>query len=178
MLLVVVVVQLIWLQASVVASLLCLRSSPPASARWLGEAALIVLCKLASVYCVGIDLVPRLCWPGRLGRRLFFSLEVGVRHACMLSAMLKLYESFVSVLGVVLSSALKAGSTFPPLATSTALTTLVSMPGKASMSVFSACWCGLIGRGGFGGGISVASSEKRTPGLGDLEVGGGETRLS
>lgn len=40
------------------------------------------------------------------------------------------------------------------------------------MSVFSACTCGFTGRGGFGGGISVASSEKRTPGLGDLEGGG------
>jgi len=73
----------------------------------------------------------------------------------------------------MLNSALNAGSTLPPLATSTALTTLASMPGKASISVFSACCWGLIGRGGFGGGISVASSEKRTPGLGDFEGGGG-----
>jgi hypothetical protein len=73
----------------------------------------------------------------------------------------------------VLSSALKAGSTFPPLATRTALMTLLSMSGKASISVFCACCCGDMGRGGFGGGISVAASVKRTPGLGDLEGAGG-----
>lgn len=53
--------------------------------------------------------------------------------------------------------------------------TLMSVSGKASTSVFVACWRGSTGRGGFGGGISVASSEKRTAGLGDLEGGGGET---
>lgn len=52
------------------------------------------------------------------------------------------------------SRALNAGSTLPPLALSTALTTFVSMVGKASMSVFSACCIGLSGRGGFVGGIS------------------------
>lgn len=52
------------------------------------------------------------------------------------------------------------------------------MLGKASISVFSACCCALIGRGGFGGGISVASSEKRTPGFGDFEGGGGDATVS
>ena len=45
-------------------------------------------------------------------------------------------------------SALKAGSTCPPLAVNTALTTAASMLGKASLSVFSACCRGLNGRGG------------------------------
>ena len=52
------------------------------------------------------------------------------------------------------------------------------MLGNASIRVFSACCWGLIGRGGLGGGISVASSVKRTPGFGDLDVGGGEVTLS
>jgi hypothetical protein len=78
----------------------------------------------------------------------------------------------------VLSNALKAGSTLPPLATRTALTTLGSTSGKASISVFCACTWGSTGRGGFWGGISVASSLKRTPGLGDLEAGDGEVALS
>jgi hypothetical protein len=78
----------------------------------------------------------------------------------------------------MLSRALKAGSTFPPLATRTALTTFASMAGNASINVFSACCCVLMGRGGLGGGISVASSEKRTPGLGDLDGGGGEETCS
>jgi hypothetical protein len=47
------------------------------------------------------------------------------------------------------------------------------MSGKASISVFCDCCCGDMGRGGFGGGISVASSVKRTPGLGDFEGAGG-----
>jgi hypothetical protein len=46
------------------------------------------------------------------------------------------------------------------------------------MRVFCACCCGDMGRGGFGGGISVASSLKRTPGLGDLEGGGGAVAVS
>ena len=78
----------------------------------------------------------------------------------------------------VLSSALKAGSTLPPLATRTALTTLASTLGKASTSVFCACTWGSTGRGGFWGGISVASSLKRTPGLGDLEPGDGDLVFS
>lgn len=78
----------------------------------------------------------------------------------------------------VLSSALKAGSTLPPLATRTALTTLGSTPGKASISVFCACAWESTGRGGFWGGISTASSLKRTPGLGDLEAGDGAVALS
>jgi hypothetical protein len=52
------------------------------------------------------------------------------------------------------SRALNAGSTRPPLAIKTALTTAASMLGKASFKVFSACCCGLNGRGGLGGGIS------------------------
>ena len=51
--------------------------------------------------------------------------------------------------------------------------TLLSMPGNASTNVFCACCCGDMGRGGFGGGISVSPSVKRTPGLGDFEGGGG-----
>jgi len=49
------------------------------------------------------------------------------------------------------NSALKAGSTRPPLAVRTALTTAASMLGKASLNVASACCCGLRGRGGFAG---------------------------
>jgi hypothetical protein len=56
------------------------------------------------------------------------------------------------------SSALKAGSTRPPLAVRTAFTTAASMLGKASFRVFSACCCGLRGRGGFGGGTSSSST--------------------
>jgi len=52
------------------------------------------------------------------------------------------------------------------------------MPGKASISVFSACTCGLSGRGGFAGGISDVSSWNRTPGFGDFEGGGGDVVLS
>ena len=54
------------------------------------------------------------------------------------------------------SSALKAGSTLPPLAVRTALTTEKSMLGNASLRVFSACCRGLRGRGGCGGGCSAA----------------------
>lgn len=78
----------------------------------------------------------------------------------------------------ILNNALKAGSTLPPLATNTALMTLGSISGKASISVFCACTCGSTGRGGFGGGISVASSLKRTPGLGDFEGAGGDVAFS
>lgn len=42
----------------------------------------------------------------------------------------------------------------PPLARSTALMTVPSMEGKASLRVFSACCSGANGRGGFGGGAS------------------------
>lgn len=50
--------------------------------------------------------------------------------------------------------ALKAGSTLPPLARSTALTTAASIDGNASFSVFSACCSGAKGRGGLGGATS------------------------
>lgn len=49
---------------------------------------------------------------------------------------------------------MKAGSTRPPLARNTALTTVASMEGKASLKVFSACCSGPNGRGGLGGGAS------------------------
>ena len=49
---------------------------------------------------------------------------------------------------------MKAGSTRPPLARKTALTTVASIEGKASRKVFSACCVGLNGRGGLGGGAS------------------------
>lgn len=65
----------------------------------------------------------------------------------------------------VLSKALKAGSTLPWLATKTALTTLGSVSGKASIRVASVCAMGLMGRGGFGGGVSsslLAGSWKLT----------------
>lgn len=52
------------------------------------------------------------------------------------------------------SRALNAGSTWPPLAARTALTTDASIEGKASFRVVSACSRGFIGRGGFGGGAS------------------------
>ena len=55
---------------------------------------------------------------------------------------------------VIPSRALKAGSTLPPLAVRTALTTLASMVGNASFRVFSACCRGLKGRGGLAGGAS------------------------
>lgn len=58
------------------------------------------------------------------------------------------------------------------------LTVVGSVSGKASISVVVAVCRGLMGRGGFAGGISVASSEKRTPGLGDLEGGGGAVACS
>jgi hypothetical protein len=35
-----------------------------------------------------------------------------------------------------------------------------------------------MGRGGFGGGMSVVSSVKRTPGFGDFEGGGGDVSVS
>lgn len=73
----------------------------------------------------------------------------------------------------VLSKALKAGSTLPPLANNTALTTLMSMLGKASIKVASARAWGLMGRGGFGGGAS--SSWKLTLGLG---LGEGDAAVS
>ncbi len=78
----------------------------------------------------------------------------------------------------LLKSALNAGSTLPPLASRTALTTLVSISGKASISVFCAWAFGSAGRGGFCGGISSACSENLTPGLGDFEAGGGEVVFS
>ena len=60
---------------------------------------------------------------------------------------------------------MNAGSRLPPLALSTALTTAPSIEGKASLRVFSACCCGLIGRGGLGGGASSS-------GAGGASVGG------
>ena len=56
-------------------------------------------------------------------------------------------------------SALKAGSTLPPLARKTAFMTVASILGKASFSVFSACCVGLAGRGGLGGATSSAEPE-------------------
>lgn len=55
---------------------------------------------------------------------------------------------------IIPSNALKAGSTFPPDATSTASTTPSSTFGKASTNVAFACERGLTGRGGLGGGVS------------------------
>jgi len=52
------------------------------------------------------------------------------------------------------SNALKAGSNWPLLAVKTALTIEVSIDGKASRRVSSACSRGLSGRGGFAGGAS------------------------
>ena len=49
---------------------------------------------------------------------------------------------------------MNAGSTFPPLARNTALTTAASIEGKASFKVLSACCSGANGRGGFGGATS------------------------
>lgn len=57
-------------------------------------------------------------------------------------------------MGPIPSSAWNARSTFPPLATRTALITAASTLGKASFNVFSASCRGLSGRGGFGGGTS------------------------
>jgi len=59
------------------------------------------------------------------------------------------------------NKALKAGSTLPPLAVKTALMTLISMEGNASLSVFSACSRGLsgleAGASSLGGGRGVGS---------------------
>lgn len=52
------------------------------------------------------------------------------------------------------SNALKAGSSLPPLARKTALTTAASIAGNASFKVVSACCSGANGRGGFGGATS------------------------
>ncbi len=71
------------------------------------------------------------------------------------------------------SRALKAGSTLPPLATSTAFITLVSSEGKASINVASACAWGLIGLGGFGGGADCSSSLKLTFFGAGCDTGGG-----
>lgn len=71
-----------------------------------------------------------------------------------------------------------ARSTSPPLANSTALMILLSISGNTSLSAFSSSNVLFTGLGGFGGGISVDPSVKRTPGLGDLDGGGGETTFS
>ena len=59
--------------------------------------------------------------------------------------------------------ALKAGSTRPPLARNTALTTAASIEGKASLNVFSACCSGASGRGGLGGGTSSPAPDVGFP---------------
>ena len=73
------------------------------------------------------------------------------------------------------SRALKAGSSRPPLARRTALTTATSIDGKASLRVFSACCSGASGRGGLGGAtascVSRGKSEAEEAGFGgDVEV--------
>lgn len=91
-----------------------------------------VLSELSGVLLVGIELT--LClggsWRARWGS--FFRLEVWVGHGCQQSVMAR-----KSVFYGIPSRALNAGSTFPPLATKTALMTLESVVGKASLSVFS-----------------------------------------
>lgn len=67
---------------------------------------------------------------------------------------------------VIPRRALKAGSTCPPLAARTALTTPGSTPGNASRRVVSACSRALTGRGGFAGGTSSFGG-----GLGAAPVG-------
>lgn len=51
-----------------------------------------------------------------------------------------------------------AGSKLPRLALRTAFITATSIVGKASLRVFSACWIGGRGRGGFGGGTSSSTA--------------------
>ena len=71
---------------------------------------------------------------------------------------------------------MNAGSTFPPLARSTALTTAASMDGKASFKVFSACCSGFNGRGGLGGPTSSPDPGARVV---EVEVGfGGDAGVS
>ena len=84
-------------------------------------------------------------WVLVVSRDLTCLLEI--RHCC---------ESIATKVFVP-SKALNAGSTFPPLAIRTALTTAASIEGNASRKVFSACCCGFKGRGGFGGGVSSTS---------------------
>ena len=80
----------------------------------------------------------------------------------------------------MLKRALKAGSTLPPLARSTAFTTAASIEGKASLRVFSAnCW-GDNGRGGLGGAISSPEPSCGVAEVASLFVGGddGESAAS
>lgn len=88
------------------------------------------------------------------------------------------YRPRGNVWASILRSAFVALATSPPLANRTALMTLGSMSGNISESAFSSSACLFTGRGGLAGGISVGSSENRTPGLGDLEGGGGAVALS
>ena len=83
-------------------------------------------------------------------------------------------------LEVIPSRALNAGSTLPPLARRTALTTAASMDGKASLRVFSACCSGFKGRGGFGGATSSPEPgrDAETGMLEDALRGGGEDDVS
>ena len=56
------------------------------------------------------------------------------------------------------SRALKAGSTLPPLALSTALMTVSSTVGNASFKIMTFFWASVSGRGGFGGAVSAGES--------------------
>lgn len=116
-----------------------------------------VLCELAGILLVGIELALGLgrSWRTRWGG--FFRLEVWVGHGCQQS---------VAVGEIVIldlpNRALNAGSTLPPLATKTALMTLESIVGKASLRVFSFWDCGLKGRAGLVGASSSSTSTKLT----------------
>jgi hypothetical protein len=81
---------------------------------------------------VGIELA--LCLGGSRRARWgsFFRLKVWVGHGCQQSVVVR-----DSIVYGIPSRALNAGSTLPPLATKTALMTLESIVGKASLSVFS-----------------------------------------
>jgi hypothetical protein len=91
-----------------------------------------VLSELSGVLLVGIELA--LCLGGSRRARWgsFFRLKVWVGHGCQQSVVVR-----DSIVYGIPSRALNAGSTLPPLATKTALMTLESIVGKASLSVFS-----------------------------------------
>lgn len=85
----------------------------------------------------------------RLRRRCRFHLRIRIGHTFEASASWQYPTADASP-----RRALKAGSTLPPLARSTARTTAASILGNASFRVFSACCIGFPGLGGFGGATS------------------------
>jgi hypothetical protein len=91
-----------------------------------------VLSELAGVLLVGIELALGLGRSRRTRWWSFFGLEVWVGHGYQRSVIAR-----KAMACGIPNRALNAGSTLPPLATRTALMTLESSVGKASLSVFS-----------------------------------------